>query len=64
MKKNSKFVEIKAGHYTLDRLAKEMENILEALNYKDFKIEKDSGFSRVVIQTLGTKELELDLITI
>ena len=60
MKKNSKFVEIKAGHYTLDRLAKEMENILEALNYKDFKIEKDSGFSRVVIQTLGTKEVRFD----
>ena len=37
-----------------------MENILEALNYKDFKVEKDSGFSRVVIKNLGTKEVKFD----
>ena len=58
--KNSTSVEIKAGHYTLDRLVKEMENIIEALNYKDFKVEKDRGLSRVVIKNLGMKEVRFD----
>ena len=51
--KNSTSVVIKPGHYTLDRIVKEMENILEALNYKDFKVEKNGGFTRVVIKNLG-----------
>ena len=49
---NSTSVEIKSGHYTLDRIVKEMANTFEALNYNYFKLEKDSGFSQVVIKNL------------
>jgi len=37
-----------------------MDNILEALNYKDFKVEKNSALIRLVIKNLGMKDVEFD----
>jgi len=51
---------IMPGHYTLERMAKEIEGLFDKYKYKEFQTAINQPVGQLVIRNLGKKPIELD----